>query len=187
MTDNQVINSIVLGGRPLESATQHLLKTNIGLMYDVKSKLKLPSEDIKDLYADAISHLVWNIRTNKFKGRSKVGTYLYKIFYNKSVDHVRHLSTNKNRDTLDIDSLTIESPIASEHQAYQRLAFNEVKKEILILKSPCKDIIMDWAYYGYSMIEIAERNKIENADKAKKAKYTCLQRLREILKSKNLY
>ena len=42
---------------------------------------------------------------------------------------------------------------------------------------PCNDILMDWAYWGYSMEEIANKVGLETADQAKKKKYKCLQKL----------
>ena len=187
MSDKEVLTSIKNGGQPLENATQYILQSNIGLMYDIKSKLNLQSSDIKDMYADAISNLIWNVKTNKFKGESKVSTYLYKILYNKSIDHLRHLSTNKNRETIDINFTQLQSQLDVEHLAYQKIAFEQVKKEILNLGEQCRGVIMDWGYYGFSMKEIANRNNIDNADKAKKAKYNCLQKLRSILKSQNIF
>lgn len=163
------------------------MRSNIGIMYDLKSKLKLPTQDIKDLYTDAISNLIWNVQTNKFKGNSKLTTYLFKIFHNKSVDHLRHISTNKNRQTDEITSIRLESGEDLESDTYNNIAFEQVKSEIKQLGSECKNILMDWAYWGYNMKEIATRNNLESANKAKKSKYSCLQKLREMLKSKNLY
>lgn len=187
MTDQEVLSSIIEGGQSLENATQHMIQSNVGLMHDIMSKLNLSSFDVKDKYADAVSNLVWNIQTGKFKADSKISTYLYKILYNKSIDHLRHISTNKNRATVDIESHQHINTLDDEHTTFQRMAFNEVKTEILNLGTRCQGVIMDWAYYGYSMKEIAERNSIENADKAKKMKYTCLQKLRLLLKSKKIH
>jgi len=186
MTDQDIYSSIRTGGRKLDHATQHILQSNVGMLHDIKSKLHIPDAQIKDMYADAISHLVWNIRTGKFKSESKVSTYLYRIFYNKSVDHLRHISTNKNKPTTDISELTLDSGQQMEKDTYTNIAFEQVKSEIYALGEPCRGIILDWAYWGYSMKEIAERNNLENADSAKKRKYGCLQKLRRTLTAKHI-
>jgi len=177
-----------LGGSSKRKAVQQLFTQHQGMMYKVMTKLNLPFEAIKDMYADAVSAVIWNVDTNKFKGDSKLSTYLYRIFYNKSVDHLRHTTTNKNASYLELDDKN--SPIAvesDERRLETSLDVERIKSEILELGNPCSAIIMEWAYWGYKMAEIAERNGLENADKAKKKKYSCLQKLRQTLKTKGIH
>ena len=139
------------------------------------------------MYADAVSMVVWNIDTNKFKGNSKLSTYLYRIFYNKSVDLLRHTTTNKNEAYFELEDDNILTSSENEsRQLESKLDVEIVKKEILELGSPCNIIIIEWAYWGYSMAEIAHRNGLESADKVKKKKYACLQKLRALLESKGM-
>jgi len=187
MTDQDIITAIRSGGQFLEQASRRLLNDHIGIMNDIRGKLNLSISDSKDLYADALSALLWNIRTGKYKGESKLSTYLYRIFYNKSVDHIRHLTTNKNVPTSEMsESIEFQTHQNDERRWISSIDASHMKEQINVLGSPCKGIIMDWAFWGYGMKEIAERNGLESADKAKKNKYTCLQKLRKLLKSKNL-
>lgn len=156
-------------------------------MYQIKNKFKLSDSYIKDLYADAISQVLWNVETSKFKGDSKLSTYLYRILYNKSIDHLRHLSTNKNEAYLQLEEDSVPASSQSDLRILEtKMDVENVKKELQEIGSPCNAVIMDWAYWGYSMKEIAERNGLDNADKAKKKKYSCLQKLRAILASKGM-
>ncbi len=153
----------------------------------IKAKLHLSSQAIKDIYADSISSVIWNIETNTFHGQSKISTYLYKILYNKSVDFIRYSSTNKNVQHLELNEDLDSEPNDPGRILESSLDVLTVKEEIKSLGEPCYSIIMDWAYWGYSMAEIASRNVLDNADKAKKKKYYCLQKLRTSLKSKGIY
>lgn len=156
-------------------------------MHTIKTKLNMSSELIKDAYADSISTIIWNIDTQVFKGDSKLSTYLYKILYNKSVDLLRHSSTYKNEAYVELtDDIPQEATSDISRQLEIKLDVEKVKEEILQLGNPCNAIILDWAYWGYSMAEIATRNGIESADKVKKKKYNCLQKLRSLLKSKGI-
>lgn len=153
----------------------------------INSTLNLPIESIKDMYADAISTVVWNIDTNKFQGDSKVSTYLYRIFYNKSVDLLRHITTNKNEAYFELEEDSSAASTRNDSRILESsLDVEKVKQEIMQLGKPCNGIIIDWGFWGYSMAEIAERNGLENAEKVKKKKYSCLQKLRALLKSKGI-
>ena len=187
LDDHQIVEAIRLGGNSKRNAIEQFFTMHQNMMYKIKNKLNLSNDSIKDMYADAISSVIWNIDTNKFKGGSKLSTYLYKIFYNKSVDHLRHISSNKNVAYLELNENNSVSTINDTRKLEIKLDVETVKKEIQELGDPCKNIIIEWAYWGYNMSEIAQRNGLENAEKAKKKKYSCLQKLRGILKAKSIY
>lgn len=186
MTDQEIIYAIREGGHDAESAVKNLMNMHQGMIYDMKSKIHLDLESSKDAFADALSMVVWNIKTNTFKGDSKISSYLYRIYYNKSVDLLRHLSTNKNRATQNIEDLDLASELSLNDNLDLKLDIEIVKDAIQSLGNVCKSIIMDWGYWGYSMAEIAIRNNIENGTKAKKMKYNCLKKLKEILVAKGM-
>lgn len=186
MTDQEIHASILNGGNRLEKATQHILASHSGMMYQIKKKLHLSDSEIKDLFADAIAHLIWNIKKGFFLADSSISTYLYRIFYNKSVDHLRHITTNKNRPTIDLSPIDVKTSDDLEINSYDKIAADQVKNEIKSMGEPCSGILLDWAYWGYNMKEIAERNSLENSDIAKKKKYSCLKKLRAMLTVKNI-
>ena len=66
-------------------------------------KFHLTSEDSFSSYSDSVLHVIQNIRSGSFQGRSTLKTYLYQIFHNKCVDQVRKNTTHKgevNRSTV---------------------------------------------------------------------------------------
>src|SRR5687767_12196455 len=58
-------------------------------------KFQLTKEESFSCYSDAVLHVIQNIRSKTFEGRSLLKTYLYQIFHNKCVDQVRKNTTHK--------------------------------------------------------------------------------------------
>lgn len=121
------------------------------------------------------------MKTGTFKGQSKLSTYLFQIYTHKTVDHIRHISTHKNKAYIELSEDAFDASFSLDKRIESKLDVEQVKQSISALGEPCKGVIMDWAYWGYSMKEIAVRNQLENAEKAKRKKYTCLQKLRSLL------
>ncbi len=187
MRDQEVLKAIRTGGGAKRAAAQYLFSSHKGMMQSIKGKLKLSSNQIKDMYADALSTVIWNIDTGAFKGESKISSYLYRILYNKSVDLIRHITTNKNVAYLELSEETTVSDLKDPERVLEtNLDVEQVKSAIQSMGQPCNNIIIEWAYWGYSMKEIAERNGLDNADKAKKKKYHCMKKLQTLLKTKRI-
>jgi DNA-directed RNA polymerase specialized sigma24 family protein len=49
------------------------------------------------------------------------------------------------------------------------------------LGDPCKQILLDWGFWGYNMTEIADRAGLESSVQAKDRKYKCLKQLRKLI------
>ncbi|MEM6806155.1 MAG: sigma-70 family RNA polymerase sigma factor [Bacteroidota bacterium] len=184
-TDSAIIEAILSGGLKRENAVKILFDTHLGFLFKIKRKFFLPEEDLQDAYVDAIIKLSTQISLGKFRGDSKLSTYLYSIFFNKCVD----LSRKKQSHTLVLE----ESILEREKSVENLLHLMEVKDEGMWIRkaldqmgASCKKVLMDWAYWGYSMEEIAQRNELKNAKTAKSLKYKCLKKLRSLLQTKNI-
>lgn len=187
MQDQEIITAIREGGSAKRQAAHFVFSSNLGMMHRIKGRLSLNSEQIKDTYADAVSAVIWNIDTNIFVGDSKLSTYLYRILFNKSVDLIRSITTNKNEAYLDLSDNSahlVHDDLS--RQLETKLDVIKIKDEILQLGEPCSSVILDWGYWGYKMSEIAARNGLESAEKAKKKKYNCLKKLQAILNAKGI-
>lgn len=176
MTDEQIINAISEGGAAKEKAAGYLIQTHIGFVRKIQANHKITDEEAKDAFTDAVIGLLQSIDSQRFRGDSKISTYLYKIFYFKCLDLLRKKSTNK------VDYLE-NLPDARDAAAdtFKDLLLGDQVKRLHIhldtIGEPCKSILLDWGFWGYKMPEIAERNGLEDAGKAKKKKYRCLQKL----------
>jgi DNA-directed RNA polymerase specialized sigma24 family protein len=60
----------------------------------------------------------------------------------------------------------------------------QVKRIVRILDNmgePCKQILMDWGFWGYSIQDIAARMNVDDPLKISRRKYKCLEEIRERL------
>ncbi|MFT5912928.1 MAG: RNA polymerase sigma factor (sigma-70 family), partial [Paraglaciecola sp.] len=57
----------------------------------------------------------------------------------------------------------------------------QLHKYLNKLGEPCKQILIDWGFWGYSMSEIAERIGLLGSVQAKDTKYRCLKKLRQMM------
>ena len=183
LTDEEIIKKLKSGGQLFEEASMFMFHAFKGFIPKVKSKLHLSQSHLQDAYADALVKLIRQLKDGSFRGDSKISSYFYTIFYNKSVDVSRKISSNKNMETqelfeYDAREKDLLSFIENKDEA------NQVIKVIDKMGKTCQRILMDWGYYGYSMGEIAERSNLSNAESARSMKYKCLNKLRELLINK---
>jgi RNA polymerase sigma factor (sigma-70 family) len=181
LSDKRVIEAIRDGGSVFEKTIAEFIQNHQGLLHRIRQKYQVDLKDAKDLYADAVSHLIWNVKTGSFKGQSKLSTYLFQIYTHKTVDHIRHISTNKNKAYIELSEDRLDASFSLDKRIESTLDVELLKQSLSAMGEPCKGVIMDWAYWGYSMKEIAVRNQLDNAEKAKRKKYNCLQKLRSLL------
>ena len=181
-SDQSLITQIKLGGQAREQAVQHLIQQHIGYISTLIRKLGVGTEEAQDAYTDSVITLMDHIEQDTFQGKSKLSTYLYRIFFNKCVDLARKKTTNKG-----LAKFTHEIPNQPD-RARDILHLLGVQEQVESLDklmdrigAKCKQILMDWGFWGYTMGEIAERNGLKHANSAKKQKYKCLQKLLELV------
>lgn len=184
-TDASIIEAIIIGGQRRENAIKFLFDHHLGFLYKIKRKFFLPEEDLQDAYVDAVLKLSTQISLGKFRGESKLSTYLYSIFFNKCVD----LSRKKQSHTIVVEDAILEMAKSAENLLHLMEVKDEgiwIRKALGKMGDSCKKVLLDWAYWGYSMEEIAKRNELKNAKSAKSLKYKCLKKLRSLLQTKNI-
>lgn len=182
LSDIEILAGLNSKGKDFEDMAQYLFELYRPFILTLKQKLFLPQAQLNDAYADAIVKVIRQIKSGKFKAESKLSTYFYSIFYNTAVDVTRKNATNKN--------MKLEELFEYDHKEQDLIKIIDDKSEVAFimnqidqLGSSCKKILIDWAYLGYSMEEIANRNDLSNAESARSMKYKCLKKLKAILKS----
>jgi RNA polymerase sigma factor (sigma-70 family) len=181
LTDKELILSIKSAAKK-EQGIKEFSAAHIGFIYKICNSLGIDEFYAKDVYTDSLIAFMQQIELGQFKGQSKASTYFYRIFYNKSVDFLRKQSTNKidYMDTVPDRNTTNPFYLTFENK-------EEVSRISIALKkmgNPCKTILKEWAFLGYKINEIAQRNNYGNADQVKRKKYTCLEALRRQLNIK---
>lgn len=183
LPDKELILSIKSAAKK-EQGIKEFSAAHIGFIYKICNALGIDEYHAKDVYTDSLIAFMHQIELGQFKGQSKASTYFYRIFYNKSVDFLRKESTNKidYMDAIPDQSATNPFYLTFENK-------EEISRISIVLKKmgdPCKTILKEWAFLGYKINEIAQRNNFGNADQVKRKKYNCLEALRKQVKIKRL-
>lgn len=181
-TDDYLIEEIRAGGNRQELGIRRLYEQFFFLPR--QSRQKYPALDESDLisaYNAAIISLRKQLLNGGFRGDSSLSTYLTRIFTNKCIDVLRQ--NNPAHHSVHIDQISdmedeTQNPLTRLVQSDQ---LERVRRSLQVLGDVCKQILLDSEYYGYSSEEIAQRIGFSNAASVNSKKYTCLQRLRELL------
>ncbi|MCE7065098.1 RNA polymerase sigma factor [Dyadobacter sp. CY326] len=184
ISDDIIIELIRKGGVHREQSVKRIIAEYHGYIHKFYIETKVSKSILADLYTDTIIVLIAKIEDGSFKGESKLSTFLYRIFYFKTVDYIRKKMTNKvhyhdNLPDVEDDSKNIEKALELDEETLR------IIRALDKMCPPCRQIIMDWAYWGFSLEEIAKRIGEEDHVKLSKIKYGCISKLRKLL-GKNL-
>lgn len=183
VSDQIILEGILLGGAKQEKAIKRLYEQYFHLIYNGRKKYhQLSDDDLLTAYNAAIISIRRHVLNQTFRGDSSLWTYLNKIFYNKCIDIIRKVSSNRE------DAYESLPDQEDEHgTVLTQMTVNEEFEQLVAqlgqLGEPCKQIIMDSEYLGYNSEEIAQRVGFSNARSVNSKKYSCLQRLRKLLES----
>lgn len=150
-------------------------------------KYHLNQEDSFSAYSDTILSSIHNIINEHFDGRSSLKTYLYQIFFNKCIDLVRKITTNKQQvhKTMPVPEMLNQLPDNAK-TVVERLLNNELKAKIKAqlntVGEKCKEVLLMFED-GLSDKEIAEALDYNNAAVVKTTRLRCLEKLREKVRS----
>ncbi|MEL6673279.1 MAG: sigma-70 family RNA polymerase sigma factor [Bacteroidota bacterium] len=177
-SDSRLISSIRAGAKSKEEALRYLIQAYPHYIRKIQRKLGLSQEQVLDAYTDGVMDLVAQVEASKFRGESKLSTYLYQIIYYKARDLLKKKTTHKvdYRETLPEGKGQQDHP---DRSLMLQEKMQQLQHHLRALGEPCRQILLDWGYWGYSMEEIAQRNGLGSGEQAKKKKYKCLQQLRK--------
>ena len=179
-TDKKIIEALLQGGSLKEEAVNHVMNDFIHYLPSVAKKTGINRDEALDVFTDAIMAMIDQIVNSHFEGNSKLSSYFYKIFYFKSVDLFRKKTTNKIDYKDELPNSSDSAPLVINKMETDE-KIKQLYKYLDQLGNPCKQILLDWGFWGYNMNEIAERAGLENSSQAKSRKYKCLQQLRKLI------
>lgn len=186
--DDELIERLKGDQVAFERAAASLYKQHLSFTYQASGKYpNLPREAILDSYHDAIDAVIKKIIQNDFDpSQGKISTLLYQIFFNKCVDQLRSFTNHKSKWERDLAELHPELPVRSQNflrRIMEEEDFHGVSQAMQALKPPCRELILDLDYWGFSPEEAANRNGYKNGHSASQAKYRCLEHLRKKLRT----
>ncbi len=183
-SNEEVIKGIKAGGIVQEKWLLKLYETHFSLVYKALEKHKVNKEQAMDAYSDALVEFRKKIISNSFRGDSHYFSYLYSIFFNKIFNALAKNKTKKVEWVFELPQFIIDndkdiSRLLETNEDYETLIqyMNE-------LGEPCNSILLDNAYWGYSMAELAERHNLKDAATARSKKFHCLKKLLASIKKK---
>lgn len=180
-SDQDIIEGIRQGGTARQRLASQIYQQFMGYVYKGQQRYKLSLDEALDAYADAITGVCRHIEAGKFRGESKLSTYLFKSFSNRCVDKLRRRASNAN---VEWEDLTPTMPDKAKTMI-QELVVKEDTQRLLALMDElgenCKKILIDSEYYGFNMEEIAERIGFKNAASVSSMKYRCLDKLKKLI------
>ncbi|MCB9234770.1 MAG: sigma-70 family RNA polymerase sigma factor [Bacteroidia bacterium] len=178
----EFIAAVLEGGIAMERMTTELIDYFKGYQWKFWRWYKLEKEEAIDAYTDAVMGLIRYIRLGKFDPQYSVSTYLYLLTKNKCIDHLRK---NGRGQRLEKDPIPETlSPEGSQDPFYEILlseAFDALMDVLETFRGKCREIILKWGYWGYSMTEIAAALGFKNAEVVRTQKSRCLKQLEEVL------
>ena len=158
---------------------QKLLDDHYGFIYKLKAETGLDEEILKDIYTDTVLLILDHMENGTFKAESKLSTYFFRIYYYKTVDFLRKNALNKIDYTNELPE--INDP--RQHLSVDLEIKDEMDQIMILLDkmcSPCREIIMDWAYWGFKPDEIGERIGERDPVKFSKLKYNCIEKFKKL-------
>jgi len=180
LSDEEIMAGLRAEGNKAQRITNYLFDKYRGLVYKGINRYRLSEEDALDVYSDAIIAVGLQVRNGKFRGESKLSTYLFKIFYNRCINKVRDLKSKQ----LDLVEEMPDYPQAGQSILQAMITQEEVNKLISFLNQlgdRCKEIILMREYYGYTMDEIAEKIGFKTARSVSAMKARCRAKLKELI------
>lgn len=183
-SNQEVIDGIKAGGLSQEKWLLKLYETHFSLVYKALAKHKVTEEQAIDAYSDAIVEFRKKILSDSFRGDSSYFSFLYSIFFNKIFNALAKNKTKKVEWVFEMPNYLIDD----DKDIARLLETNEAYETLLYfmdqLGDPCQSVLLDSAYWGYSMAELAQRHKFKDAATARSKKFHCLKKLLAFIQSK---
>jgi RNA polymerase sigma factor (sigma-70 family) len=167
------------GGIEKEKSIRKLINGYKGYIFKIQSETGLSESTLGDLYTDTVMLVLKHIENETFRGDSRLSTYFYKILYFKTVDFLRQHASNKIEYTDEVPEFGDEAQNISGHiEAQEELG--QIIRLLDRMCSPCREIIMGWAYWGFKPDEIGHTIGETDPVKYSKLKYNCIDKFKKL-------
>ena len=182
LEDGHILLAIRRGGISKERCINSLFKQHHKLVLYGQRRYKLTLIQSKEVYLDSLLALSSAIEQDRFKGGSKISTYLFRIFENRC--------KNKVRDSMRYEAKyewVYEIPQLSDRarDMLKKMIIDEqmewLEKLMEKIGKKCRKIIMMSEFLGYSLEEIGEKLQISSRGAVATTKYRCIQKLRSLV------
>ena len=159
-------------------ALKYLYEKYYMMAFNIIKKNGGAENDVLDVYQESIIALYEAIKNNKYRGDSKISTWLYSTIFNQwaastrkssrvkseSIENQMHLHITDNDDTKDYSEL-----------------LELVYKLLDLIGETCKEVLIDYYYNKYSMRDIMDKMGFKSEQVAKNKKFRCKEKLDSLI------
>lgn len=140
------------------------------------------AEQAKDVFQEAFIAVWRNVHLDKFETRSErsLAAYLYQVAKNKWTDYLR---SGHFKNTIQVSAMPQNAQIAEELPNDKQEYLEIVRRGFRLLNENCREVLNRFYYQGEPVQMIATAMNWTEAT-VRNNKYRCMERLREMLKTK---
>lgn len=176
--DTALLAALMEGGQAADAALVQLYHQNRAQIGQLVLNNQGDEAAAKDIMQESMIALYENVRAGRFKGASKLSTYLYGI--------ARLLWLNRlKRARLETQKLEqIQAEVAIEALPNWMLEGESkaaIQRLLSTLGQACQKVLVDNIYFGYDMRAIARRMNFSNEQVARNKKHRCLKKLKQLI------
>jgi len=179
LSDQQLIILLNKGGAKENRAIQFLLDDNRKKITTYILRNNGDKSDAASILVEGVTHLVFNVRNEKFRGDSRLSTYLFAICNGlwlkelKKRKRFTNFDTEENGNDILVEDLT----------PFDHFSSSQLEQEVILLLArlgnACKMVLRLWAEH-FSMAEISDQLGYKNSQIAMNKKNKCLNKLKEV-------
>ena len=177
LTCEEIIEEILKGGVYRERIIPKIYRQIKGYVYKIANELSLSHDVVEEYFREAVAEFVHKVETGKFTQQSNRAcfNFIYRVCYNKSVDHIRRLGRKKPEIPLNP-----EMDIEAEEEPISLFEYEEIAKCWDQLSDTCKQVLSLYRE-GYSAEEIVKMANLKNANSVGVTKFACIKKLRDCI------
>lgn len=161
----------------IDRALQEIYASHPGPIVEFVKKNGGSQDDAHDVFQDGVIALYRNVRLEKFRGESKIGTYLYSI--------CRFIWYKKARKIVKQDTIEDLKELPGSEDPWIQISTDELSEKVADLLAQigedCRKVLHYTIFDQHSMEETAKLMDYKNAQIARNKKSRCLSKLKNIL------
>jgi len=181
-SDEKIIENIRSdNGQQRDLALKYLYESHYKMAINIVKRKGGTEDEAEDVYQESIIALYECIRNDKFRGESKISTWLHSTIFNQWTLATRK---SKKQQTKSIDDYSIEISSDDDINQNNDELISIIWKILDKIGESCKQVLLDYYYHRLSMKEIKEKMGFKTDQVAKNKRYRCKDKLDRFIKEK---
>ena len=163
----------------INRALRNLYKQHYPLALNIVKRRGGTENETEDIYQESIIAFYESVRNNKFRGDSKISTWLHSTISNKWSVETRKSRKYRTNSIEDYNSEVRDVEENGYHDTSELMKL--IWQTLELIDQKCKEVLIDYYYHRLSMKEITQKMGFKNEQIAKNKRYRCKERLDRII------